>query len=105
MGKEKVGKDKEKVKDKVKDKKEKRVVVQSPRKLKEPLSIICKAKKLTRHEVIRKIWAYIHAKKLQDPADKAIINCDENLKKLTKLKQISQKNLMSYIKPFMEPIK
>jgi len=103
--KEKVGKDKEKVKDKVKDKKEKRVVVQSPRKLKEPLSIICKAKKLTRHEVIRKIWAYIHAKKLQDPADKTIINCDENLKKLTKLKQISQKNLMSYIKPFMEPIK
>merc|ERR1711892_497867 len=59
--KEKMGKDKEKVKDKVKDKKEKRVVVQSPRKLKEPLSIICKAKKLTRHEVIRKIWAYIHA--------------------------------------------
>ena len=93
--------------DKNKDKKEKkkRVVVQSPRKLKEPLSTICKAKKLTRHEVLKKIWAYIHTKKLQDPTDKTIIICDENLKKLTKVKQINQKSLMSYIKPFMEPIK
>jgi len=109
--KEKDGKDKEKGKDKAKtknekkEKKEKRVVIQSPRKLKEPLSTICKAKKLTRHEVVKKIWAYIHAKKLQDPTDKTVIICDENLKKLTKVKQIQQKNLMSYIKPFMEPIK
>jgi len=106
--KEKEGKDKEKTKDKTKDKKEKkekRVVIQSPRKLKEPLSTICKAKKLTRHEVVKKIWAYIHAKKLQDPTDKTVINCDENLKKLTKVKQIQQKSLMGYIKPFMEPIK
>merc|ERR1711902_57126 len=94
--KEKEGKDKEKTKDKTKDKKEKkekRVVIQSPRKLKEPLSTICKAKKLTRHEVVKKIWAYIHAKKLQDPTDKTVINCDENLKKLTKVKQIQQKSL------------
>ena len=106
--KEKEGKEKEKMKDKAKDKKEKkekRVVIQSPRKLKEPLSTICKAKKLTRHEVVKKIWAYIHAKKLQDPTDKTVINCDENLKKLTKVKQIQQKSLMGYIKPFMEPIK
>lgn len=106
--KEKEGKDKEKGKDKTKtknEKKEKRVVIQSPRKLKEPLSTICKAKKLTRHEVVKKIWAYIHAKKLQDPTDKTVIICDENLKKLTKVKQIQQKSLMGYIKPFMEPIK
>merc|ERR1712130_302235 len=100
-----MGKDKEKVKEKSKvnkEKKEKRVVVQSPRKLKEPLSTICKAKKLTRHEVVKKIWAYIHTKKLQDPKDKTLIICDENL---TKAKQVSQKSLMGYIKPFMEPIK
>eukprot|EP00092_Neocalanus_flemingeri_P011152 GFUD01012014.1.p1 GENE.GFUD01012014.1~~GFUD01012014.1.p1 ORF type:complete len:1088 (-),score=342.73 GFUD01012014.1:789-4052(-) len=91
--------------DKDKKEKKKRVVVQSPQKIKEPLSIICKAKRLTRHEVLKKIWAYIHAKKLQDPTDKTIIICDENFKKLTKCKQISQSSLMSYIKPFMEPIR
>jgi len=91
--------------DKDKKEKKKRVVVQSPRKLREPLATICKAKKLTRHEVLKKIWAYIHSKKLQDPADKKIIICDENFKKLTKAKQINQSTLMSYIKPYMEPIK
>merc|ERR1712113_1019732 len=50
--------------------------VQYVYKLKEPLSTICKAKKMTRYEVLRKIWTYIRLKKLQDPKDKRMIICD-----------------------------
>ena len=76
-----------------------------PKKLLEPLSTICKAKKLTRQETIRKIWVYIKLKKLQDPSDKNIIICDDNMKKITKCKKIQQSKLMAYVKPFMVPLK
>lgn len=85
--------------------KTKRTVSQLPQKLKEPLATICKAKKLTRHEVLKKIWAYIRTKKLQDPNNKKIINCDDNLRKMTKVKQIQQASLMGYLKPFMDKMK
>lgn len=76
-----------------------------PKKLLEPLSTICKAKKLTRPETIRRLWAYIKLKKLQDPGDKTTIICDEHMKKMTKKKKIKQNTLLSYIKPFMIPMK
>ncbi|CAN6449419.1 unnamed protein product [Victoria cruziana] len=37
---------------------------------------------LSRGEVIKRIWAYIKEKELQDPADKRRIICDEKLKEL-----------------------
>ena len=74
------------------------------KKLLEPLSTICKAKKLTRQEALRKIKAYIKLKKLQDTKDKNVIICDEQLKKMTKCKKIQQSALMSHIKPYMIPI-
>merc|ERR1711864_49778 len=90
----KIKKSKKGVKD-PKEKKERKEVVQSPRKLLEPLSTICKAKKLTRYEVLNRMWTYIRVKKLQDPKDKKVIMCDDNFRKLTKLKQISTKSVMS----------
>ena len=78
--------------------------VQSPHKLREPLSTICKAKKLTRYEVLKKIWIYIRVKKLQDPKDKSLIICDDNFRKLTKLKQISSNSVVGYLKPFMDKL-
>ena len=78
--------------------------VQSPKKLKEPLATICKARKLTRYEVLKKIWTYIRVKKLQDPKDKTVIICDDNFRKLTKLKQISTKSVVSFLKPHMDPL-
>merc|ERR1712106_705486 len=95
--------EKKKKKDKDKDKPRKEIV-QSPRKLKEPLATICKSKKLTRYETLRKVWNYIRVKKLQDPKNKMVIHCDETLKKLTKSKTIEGREVMSYIKPFMEPL-
>ena len=98
-------KSKAKVKDLGKGKtKEKKVINYTPKKLVEPLSTICKVKKGTRYEVLRKVWAYIRLKKLQSADDKKIIICDENLKKLTKCKKFSQNALMGYLKPFMKPL-
>ena len=93
--------------DKIKDKTEtKKNSNNQPvvKKLLEPLSTICKAKKLTRQEALRKIKAYIKLKKLQDTKDKNVIICDEQLKKITKCKKIQQSALMAHIKPFMIPI-
>ena len=78
---------------------------QIPKKLLEPLSTICKAKKLTRREAVRKMWVYIKLKKLQDPSDKSVIICDDNMKKLTKCKKINQNDLMKHLKSFMIPLK
>ena len=74
------------------------------KKLLEPLSTICKAKKLTRQETLRKVKVYIKLKKLQDTKDKNVIICDDLIKKMTKCKKISQSALMAHIKPFMIPI-
>ena len=98
-----------KIKTKVKDlgkgkTKEKKVINYTPKKLVEPLSTICKVKKGTRFEVLRKVWAYIRLKKLQSADDKKIIICDENFKKLTKCKKFNQNALMGYLKPFMKPL-
>lgn len=37
---------------------------------------------MPRAEVVKKIWVYIKGKNLQDPANKRMINADENLKKV-----------------------
>ena len=95
----------QKKKVKEKDSNEKPSGHQIPKKLLEPLSTICKAKKLTRREAIRKMWVYIKLKKLQDPSDKTVIICDENMKKLTKCKKINQNDLMKHLKSFMIPLK
>jgi len=84
------------------DKKVKKNSLQTPRRLKEPLATICKAKKLTRKEVLQKVWVYIKLKKLQDSNEKTKINCDANLRKLTKCKQIKTSAVLGYLKPFME---
>jgi len=84
------------------DKKVKNNSLQTPRRLKEPLATICKAKKLTRKEVLQKVWVYIKLKKLQDSNEKTKINCDANLRKLTKCKQIKTSAVLGYLKPFMD---
>merc|ERR1712018_351372 len=76
--------------------------VQYVYKLKEPLSTICKAKKMTRYEVLRKILTYIRVKKLQNPKDKRMIICDDTLRKMTKSKEIDAKSVTGFLKPFME---
>merc|ERR1712051_8734 len=98
----KAEKSKKGVKEAGKTEKERKDPVQYVYKLKEPLSTICKAKKMTRYEVLRKIWTYIRVKKLQNPKDKRSIICDDNLRKMTKMKVIDTKAVTGFLKPFME---
>ncbi|MBX9834905.1 MAG: DNA topoisomerase III [Burkholderiaceae bacterium] len=46
------------------------------------LAAVVGAAPLPRTEVISKLWVYIKAHKLQDPADKRMINADATLKKV-----------------------
>merc|ERR1712203_877832 len=102
MGKSKVKKEEKAKKGGKEAEKDRKEPLQYVYKLKEPLSIICKAKKMTRYEVLRKIWTYIRVKKLQDPKDKRSIICDDNLRKMTKMKVIDTKAVTGFLKPFME---
>ncbi len=46
------------------------------------LEAIVKEKKLSRSDILKNVWKYIKAKKLQDPKNKRIINPDKNLSKI-----------------------
>ncbi|XP_023341007.1 nascent polypeptide-associated complex subunit alpha, muscle-specific form-like isoform X2 [Eurytemora carolleeae] len=86
-----------------KEQERKRIGV-TPKRLLEPLATICKAKKMSRNDALKKTWLYIHEKKLHDPSDKTRIICDAKLRQMTKCKAITSKALLGFIKFFMEPL-
>ena len=53
------------------------------------LAAIIGAKPVPRTEVTKKVWEYIKANKLQDPAKKTMINADAKLKEIFKKAQVS----------------
>ena len=53
------------------------------------LAAVVGAKPVPRTEVVKKIWAYIKANKLQDSKNKRMINADEKLKPIFKKDQVS----------------
>ncbi len=53
------------------------------------LAAVIGAKPMPRTEVTKKIWEYIKANKLQDPAKKTMINADAKLKEIFKKPQVS----------------
>lgn len=53
------------------------------------LAAIIGAKPVPRTEVTKKVWDYIKAHKLQDPAKKTMINADPKLKEIFKKPQVS----------------
>eukprot|EP00168_Porphyra_purpurea_P000734 TRINITY_DN1083_c0_g1_i8.p1 TRINITY_DN1083_c0_g1~~TRINITY_DN1083_c0_g1_i8.p1 ORF type:complete len:414 (+),score=93.30 TRINITY_DN1083_c0_g1_i8:692-1933(+) len=55
----------------------------APKRLDEHLSAVCGGKTvLSRAQVVRALWVYIHAKELQDPQDGRRIICDDALKRV-----------------------
>lgn len=46
------------------------------------LAVVVGSGPMPRSEVVKKLWAYIKSKGLQDPKNKRNINADENLKKV-----------------------
>ena len=53
------------------------------------LAAVVGAKPLPRTEVVKKIWEYIKKNKLQDAANKRMINADEKLRAVFGKKQVS----------------
>ena len=47
------------------------------------LEAVIGVKEASRAEVIKKIWIYVKKNNLQDPENKAIVMCDDKLKKLS----------------------
>ena len=52
-------------------------------KLSENLADIVGGDEMPRHEVVKRMWAYIKENKLQDPKNKQFIKCDEKLSKVS----------------------
>lgn len=53
-----------------------------PMQISPELAVVVGAGPMPRSEVVKKLWAYIKEKNLQDPNNKRNINADENLKKV-----------------------
>ena len=62
------------------------------------LSEFMDAPKAARTEVVRKLWAHIKANKLQDPANKRNINCDDALQKLLGVRQVDMFQMQKLLK-------
>ena len=58
------------------------------------LAAICGKKKLSRHDVVSRMWRYIKKKRLQDPNHRTTILCDEKLRALTKKPSIGQTDML-----------
>ncbi|KAG2201448.1 hypothetical protein INT47_001497 [Mucor saturninus] len=69
-----------------------------------PLSDIIGTEVCSRFRTVKKIWSYIRKHNLQVPTDKRKINCDENLKKLTGLDQVTGFSINKYTQKCFVPI-
>jgi len=58
------------------------------------LAAICGKKKLSRQDVVSRMWRYIKKKQLQDPNQRTTILCDEKLRALTKKPSIAQSDML-----------
>jgi chromatin remodeling complex protein RSC6 len=64
------------------------------KKLSPEWAAICGKKKLSRHDVVSRMWRYIKKKKLQDPDQRTTILCDDKLKALTQKPRIGQTDML-----------
>ena len=65
--------------------------------LSEQLQEIVGAKKLTRPEIVKKLWAYIKAHKCQDAKQKRMINPDQKLSEVIGKKPVDMLKLAGYL--------
>ncbi|GMM38785.1 Snf12 protein [Saccharomycopsis crataegensis] len=55
-------------------------------------------------DVIFSLWQYIQINKLHDKTDKRLVNCDQDLEELFKVKQIAFSDLIHVIRNFLKPV-
>jgi len=74
-------------------------------KLSEELSELMGAEVMPRHEVVKKMWAYIKENSLQDPAQKQFAICDAPLLKVIGVERFKTFGMMKYLKThFISPV-
>jgi len=73
----------------------------APVKLSEELADIVGGDEMPRHEVVKRMWAYIKDNKLQDPKNKQFIKCDEKLSKVIPTKKFRGFGMVKYLKEHM----
>merc|ERR1712192_284628 len=73
----------------------------APVKLSEELADIVGGDEMPRHEVVKRMWAYIKENKLQDPKNKQMIRCDEKLSKIVPTKKFRGFGMTKYLKEHM----
>jgi len=73
----------------------------APVKLSENLADIVGGDEMPRHEVVKRMWAYIKDNKLQDPKNKQFIKCDEKLSKVIPTKKFRGFGMVKYLKDHM----
>merc|ERR1712013_443286 len=93
--------DYEKPKKKAAPRKKKAPGYTAPVKLSEELADIVGGDEMPRHEVVKRMWAYIKENKLQDPKNKQMIKCDEKLAKIVPTKKFRGFGMTKYLKEHM----
>lgn len=73
-------------------------------KLDDPLVQLLGSNEMSERDVIYALWQYIQINKLQDKADKRLINCDEGLEKIFGFKKIAFPDLLVLIRKFLRPV-
>lgn len=67
------------------------------------LSELLGSSELSQHDALYFIWQYIQFNNLQNPEDKKIINCDENLSKLFNVPRFEFKDLLTLLSKHLSP--
>lgn len=75
-----------------------------PLKLSEELADIVGADEMPRHEVVKRMWAYIKENNLQDPKNKQMIKVDEKLSKIVPTKKFRGFGMTKFLKDHMNAI-
>jgi upstream activation factor subunit UAF30 len=62
--------------------------VQKPMHLSEPLAAMLGESTLSRPQTVKRIWAYVKERDLQEPTDKRQINCDDSMRAVFKCDKV-----------------
>ena len=76
------------VSDSEKPEKEKKGGFHKPMTLSQPLSQMLGESQLSRPQTVKKIWAYVKERDLQDPSDKRQIRCDDAMRAVFKQERV-----------------
>lgn len=73
----------------------------APLKLSEELADVVGGDFMPRHEVVKKMWAYIKENNLQDPKNKQFVKCDDKLSKVFPTKKFRGFGMTKFLKEHM----